>query len=665
MKKPLKITLIVLGSIVGILLLVLLLVSPIAQSYVNKNGEKLIGRKISVEKLRVNAFAGTVKIHRLAVYEEDASTQFLTFDTLDVKVSLAKLLRHEIYVDHVTLADLGVRVLQDGDRFNFSSILDHFGSEQEDEEQVEEESKPWKIGIYNIRFPHWKVYYADLQRQSEWNLKDLNINVPGVYFSGQESTDAGLSLQLADGGTLTTDLKLNLESNDFDVDLSLDHFAVSNIRSYLTDAMNVGELKGLLDAHFHVDGNLSEIMKMKIAGNLDLLDVDIRDNKNTPVLALSKLAVVVNQIVLDDNLFDIASVELAGLNSRFDLYKNGSNFERFFDVPQSAAQPEPQPDTVQPQPAKPMQLHVGRLNIHDGQFTYSDHTLHDPFNFPLSNISIQAQNLSLSGENSARIFANLPHGGHAQINWTGTLDDIKRHQHLVFNIKNLKLADISPYSVEFLGQPFEKGTFSFTSENTIRNSQLDGQNRIDLYRPEVGPRRDDVDSALHLPLKAALYVLKDKDGKVILDVPISGNLDNPEFSYMKAVWKTLGNLLVKVATSPGRALANAIGLNSDELDFIAIDPEQDDFTSEQYDQLEQLSQMIQYDPAVRVTMSHLLDSTSTPELQDKALARNQQVLAHLIQLGCDAKQISITTSLIDKPKKLGYAIVTELKETEE
>lgn len=668
MKKPLKIILIVLATIMALILLITILVSPIAQSYVNKNGEKLIGRKVEVQKLRVNVYGGSVKIHNFCVYEDDGTTPFLKFDTLDVKVRLGKLLTHEINVEHVTLADLDVRVLQNGDRFNFSSILDHFGGDEEEELEADTtEGKPWKMGFYNIRLSHWKVYYTDQQLGSEWKLKDVNIEVPGVYFSGEESTDAGLTLALADGGMLHTDVKFNLENNDFDVDLALEQFAISNVRAYLTDAMNVGELKGVLDADLHVDGNLSELMKMKIKGDLALSGVDIRDDHQTPVLALQRLGVTVNEIVLDDNLFDIAKVELAGLNSHFDLLKNGSNFEHFFDVKSSApAEKEApaKPDTVQPAPTKPMQLKVGRVDIHDGQFTYNDYTLHDRFSFPLTNINIQAENVSLSGENNARIFASLPHGGHAIIKWTGTLDDIKKHQNLVLNIKNLKLADISPYSVEYLGQPFTNGIFSFTSENTIRNSQLDGKNQIDLYRPEVGERRKDIDSALHLPLKAALYVLKDKDGKVIIDIPISGNLDNPEFSYMKAVWKTLGNLLVKVATSPGRALANALGLQGDDLEFIAIDPEQMDFTSEQFEQLESLSKMAQYDPSVRITMVQQLDQESGEQVLAKAEKRNQYVLMHMAELGCDKRQFEVRTELIENPKKTGYAISSELTETE-
>ena len=102
----------------------------------------------------------------------------------------------------------------------------------------------------------------------------------------------------------------------------------------------------------------------------------------------------------------------------------------------------------------------------------------------------------------------------------------------------------------YFGMPFREGIFSLTSTNTLNSSQLDGKNKIDIYKPTLGAKQKGVKPRLKLPVKAALYVLKDKDGKVLLEVPVSGNIDNPEFKYMKMVWKTLGNLIVKVATSP-------------------------------------------------------------------------------------------------------------------
>ena len=605
MKKWLKILIIVLASIIALIVIALMLVSPIAKNYVNNHGKELIGREIHVDKLKVNALAGRVRIYDLSVFEEDDTTPFFQFDTLDVSVKLRKLLGNELYVRHITLAHPKVRVIQDGDRFNFSSILDHFASD-ETEEEVDTTSSNWSLGFYNIRLSKGEIYYADKQLSSEWDLNDLNIKIPGVYFDGSENTDAGIALQLADGGTLRTDASINMDNNDFKVDLQLEKFAISNVKAYLTDAMNVGKMDGLLDAAIIARGNLSDIMKMVISGNLSLGNVDIKDNKGNDVVALNKLSIDINGINLDDNMYDIKSVILNGLSSHFDMYANDNNFSRLFDTGAPSA-PAQETTTEEDTPSaaaaesKPLKFKVANFEVNDAQFTYNDYTLPDPFSFPVKKLNIKAENLTSSGDNNARLFAQLPHGCVAMIKWHGNIDDWKKNQYLSLNIKNLQLKDLSPYAVAYLGCPFTDGTFSFTSENSIHFSQLDGRNKLDLFNPEVGEKRADVEPEVKIPLKAALYILKDKDGRVEFDVPVAGNIDSPEFSYMKIVWKTLGNLLVKVATSPFRAVGKALGMSGD-LDFLAYNPLEVHFNSEQYSTLNKIAEVLQYDTSLIVTL---------------------------------------------------------------
>ncbi|MBQ6955957.1 MAG: DUF748 domain-containing protein [Bacteroidales bacterium] len=608
MKKWFKILIIILSSVIVVLALALMLVSPVAKSYVNSHGKELIGREVHVDKLKVNALAGRVRIYDFTVYEDDGTTEFFRFDTLDVSVKLRKLLGNELYVRHITLAAPRVRVVQDGNRFNFSSIIDHFASDEPKEEEKDTTPSNWSLGFYNIRLSDGEVYYADSKLSSEWDLKNLNIKIPGVYFDGSENTDAGVALQLADGGMLRTEASINMDNNDFAVDLQLEKFAISNVKAYLSDMMNVGKMEGLLDASLAAKGNLSEIMKMVITGNVSLGGVDIRDTKDNQVLALSGLAVDLNSINLDDNLFDINTLTLTNLSSHFDRYSDGSNFSRLFDTKKktvadtnAVAADAPVADTGSAEPGKPMKLKVGKFAIVDADFTYNDYTLPDPFSFPVKKLNVTAENLTTSGDNNAKLFAQLPHGGVAVLRWHGNIDNWKQSQNLVLNIKNLQLKDLSPYAVAYLGSPLTDGTFSFTSENTIRRSQLEGRNKIDLFNPEVGEKRSDVEPQVKVPLKAALYILKDKDGRVDIDVPVSGNIDSPEFSYMKIVWKTLGNLIVKVATSPFRAVGKALGMSGD-LDFIAYNPLQASFGSEQYSTFNKIAEVLQYDTNIMITL---------------------------------------------------------------
>ena len=673
MKKGLRITLVVVGIIVVLLLLVSLLAGPIAKGYVNKNAEDLLGRKAHVEHVGLNLFTGHVAVRGLTVYEENGTDAFAGFDTLDVAVSLLRMIGKEIYVRHITLAGLDVKVLQRDTVFNFSSMLDHFSSDEPEEEKDTTPSS-WIINLHNIRLANGTVYYADLERGSHWGLKDLNLIVPDFCIGGEDNTGAGLTLALADGGQLTADGEYNAASNDFAATLSLAHFSLNQVLPYLSDQARIGEIKGLLNIDAKVMGNLSHIMDMEIVATANINGVDILDEKEASVATLSHLGVDLNRIVLSQNLFDIAKVELEGLNMRYEVFADSSNtLSRLMIKPagdaagtetagtdtDSSSNAMPAGDAAGAG-SSPMKLRVGHLSLTDINVTYADHSLPDEFEFPITKLRIEADEITTSGHNSAKLFATLPHGGVAMANWSGSISDWKSYQSLRLNIKNLHLTDLSPYLVAYLGQPFTDGIFSFTSYNTIRGSQLDGMNRIDIYKPSVGDRRKDVKGAKKLPLKAALYVLKDKDDKVLLDVPIAGDIDNPEFNYMKLVWKTLGNLLVKVTTSPVRALA---GNKGDGELFIAVTPEETDFTSEQFYSIDRVAEMAKMDENIILHLELQTLPTADSTIVRNHQRRNMILKHHLTESGIPEEQIVITTAEPNAElKREGYSVSTTLKE---
>ena len=664
MKKPLKITLIIVGVIIGLVLIVALLVSPVATAYVNKNGEKLVGRKLTVDHISANILTGHVAIKGLKLYEDDATTEFVTFDLLDVKARLLRLLVQDVYISHITLENPNVRLVQNGSRFNFQSMIDHFKSDDEDEDDDDTPSK-WKLYFYNIKLSEGVVQYRDIERGSNWRLKGLNLDVPGFCIGVDQATDAGLSVELADGGRVHADAKYNMESNDFEAMLDLDAVNLVVAEPYITEVLNVTGVKGNLDAHLRAEGNLDRATEMDIRGRVDLTGLDLPTGGGNSFASCGRTSVTVDRINIHDNIFAIDSVRISGLAGRFDRYADGNNYTRLSVKKdrQTAGGGQQTADSGQQETAKkPLNITVKHIQVSDSKLTYTDQTLADVFEFPMTAISIVTENFSLTGDNNAVVKASLPGGGSLHIRWNGNIMDWKKHQDLVLRIKGLDLTRVSPYSVAYLGRPFTDGTFSFVSHNTVNNSQLEGKNRIDIYKAEVGKKRKDVDAQVKIPFKTALYILKDKDDKILLDVPVKGDIDSPEFSYMKLVWKTIGNLFVKVATSPIRAIGEAMGLGNSP-DFIKIDPQQRDFTSEQYHQFADLAKIVKENENIRLVLEQQVDSTSDEQMLERYARRNETVLQYMTgQEGVSPEQVSVSTTMSAGLKQSGYAVLSETME---
>ena len=668
MKKSLNIIFIVFAVCAALVVLTVvfgtLFGGCVAKNYVNSHGEELLGRKASVERVGVNLFTGHVSVRDLAVYEDNGTDVFAGFDSLDVGVSLLRLIGKTVYVRHITLAGLNVGIVQDGSHFNFSSIIEHF---QQDTVERDEDTTPsdWVVSMHNIRLLRGQLNYTDVRKNSHWGFNQMDVHVPDFTIGGEDHTDAGLTLAFADGGSLTADVKINPRDNHFDAELGLQGFALDQVKPYLVDVAYIDEVKGHLALNAAASGRLDSMAAVSLAVKASLDGVDVRDKQHASVASLRHLGVDVPRVVINKNYFDINKVELKGLTARYELFADSTNtFSRLLRQPDTAsAQADStaaaQPETTAPaSPAPPLKLRVGKLLVEDVNFTFVDHTLPDRFEYAVRDLQLSADNLTTAGMNNARLLATLPSGGKAIVNWEGNISDWKEYQRLRLNIKGLHLTDLSPYMVAYFGMPFTDGIFSFTSFNTINHSKLRGDNRIDIFKPTLGESRSDVKPQLRLPVRAALYILKDKDEKVLLPVPVSGNIDSPRFNYFKLVWKTLGNLIVKVVTTPTRALDSMMVDDEGRL-FIPVDADERDFTSEQFYQIDKVADVAKMDENLVLHLNLVTRTGHSDKVLENNERRNKILQRHLVDLGVPEKQIVITTAEPDKAvKKEGYVVTT-------
>ncbi|MBR5027702.1 MAG: AsmA family protein, partial [Bacteroidales bacterium] len=153
--KALKITLIVVGILLFLILLLSVLVSPIAKSYIEKHSVELIGRQITMDKLRVNIFNASVKIEGCHISEQDLKTDFIYFDTLKVAIRPFKLISKEVNIRYITLAGPDIKIINEGERFNFTDLL-----ELGDTTDTDTTASEWAIGIYNINLHSGRITYT-------------------------------------------------------------------------------------------------------------------------------------------------------------------------------------------------------------------------------------------------------------------------------------------------------------------------------------------------------------------------------------------------------------------------------------------------------------------------------------------------------------------------
>ncbi len=413
-----------------------------------------------------------------------------------------------------------------------------------------------------------------------------------MYF-GNKNSDIGVNLKFKDGGSLALNAKYNMHTTDYNLNINLQNFALNNILPYLQQSMNISEISGLLSSKLNLKGDFNHVMDFQLKGNVGAKNFAMLDNMKRNVVSIQNFHTDIDEVSLSKNKYHISKVSIDALKSQFDLYKDSTNNFTHLMKP-SKEEPEPEQtkiDTTKSSSQPKMDFIIKELIVENSSLLFNDQSIQTPLAYPIENISIKSNNFTLDKENQLELSASLSKSGKVNINWKGFADGIANHN-LKIVINNLNLNDFSPYSLEYFARPLSNGNLSFTSQNIITNYNLKGTNKLDIYKCEVGEKNQTVSAEYgNVPLKLGLYVLKDRKDKIVLDLPVKGNVNSPEFSYKKLIFKTLINLLVKVATSPISLVAEQLGFDPEALSRIPLEPFEREFTSEQFDKFKQLSEI--------------------------------------------------------------------------
>ena len=125
-------------------------------------------------------------------------------------------------------------------------------------------------------------------------------------------------------------------------------------------------------------------------------------------------------------------------------------------------------------------------------------------------------------------------------------------------VRDLELAPLTPYSVKFTGHGIERGKLSMDVSYRVQpDGQLNASNNIVLNQLSFGEKVEG--STASLPVKLAVALLADRNGVIDINLPISGSLNDPQFSLGSVILKVIVNLITKAITAPFTLLASAFG----------------------------------------------------------------------------------------------------------
>lgn len=628
MRKLLKICAIVAACIIALLLIVEWIGSPIARQVIQNNSVSWIGREVTIDRLHINPFLGSIRIKGLrcsdAVSDTADAGNFISFGELYVQTSLFRLIGKNLYLRHIHLSDFEVNVWSNDTCFNFSDIPQRFASHDTLPEQPTDTTpSAWRISLNDIRLHAGRLSYADRKRDNRWAIENVNLIVPGLYF-GDKQTDAGLSLDLPDGaGNLRLRGAYNMSSNDYSVIADIKDIDLSQLEPVVKEKLNIHSLQAWLNGHLVASGSLDEIMGVRVHGNIAMRDLDITDHHRNTILAMREMDVQVREICPGTQVFRFDTIALDSITLNFERNKGYTTLSRLLgqeDTEEDDELPDELEETdfydisdtlqpVQEEPAplperRPTKLFVKQFSLRNTAVHYTDKSLFSRFNYDITGIRAAAKDMTLDGDNHLVINGFLPNGGSFMANWRGGMDFKRDNVRIIAMLKNVQLEDLSPWVEYLFAYKVKGGTLSLASDNTIRRGRIDATEKIDIHDFKLGKKNERLKAELKaVPLKLGVELLTDINGNIALNVPVTGDINSPKFSLGKIIGRTIGNILLKATAAPFVAIAQASDKDAGDLTQLELNLLQPDFSLEQYKKLDLLASMLKDHDDLALTLT--------------------------------------------------------------
>lgn len=539
--------------------------------------------------------------------------------------------------------------------------------------KTEPNPSAWDVKLTRLALQNAALHIEDQTTPEavKLDLENLGLELSKLSLDTQRALPLKLAFKVKQGGSFNLDGKLTPATLNADFKVKLNELALLPFAPYINQAAMLKLNAGQVNTGGQLSLKQGASFEYKGGFSVDKLDIT-EEEGGQPFLAWHSL--LSNSLTVGNHGLHMAELQIHQPKSKFIIYEDRSiNIKRILrDQPQQQAQAASStPAAAKPAANKKAQagnhkanasktslasskvdattqssqqvsvpssapsnesgradfaVAVDRIRLDQAELEFADLSLRPQFGTYIHSLSGVINGLSSEPRSTAQVeldgkvdeFGSARIRGALQPFQATEFTDLK----LVF--RNLEMNRLTPYSGKFAGRRIDEGKLSVDLEYKIKQRKLAGANKFIINKLKLGDKVDS-DDAVNLPLDLAIALLEDSNGVIDLDLPVSGSLDDPEFSYGKVVWKALVNVLGKIVTSPFRALGNLLGLGSDKLDALVFDTGSAKLAPPEQEKLQALSKALAQRPNLTLSIAPVIDEKRDARALQEQYVRNQVI----------------------------------------
>ena len=474
-------------------------------------------------------------------------------------------------------------------------------------------------------------------------LVDIDFSLDDFILADDAVSPFQISGRFELGGEFTFDGKVQLlPMLDLAGTLNVNGLALVLAEPFVQRFANVRVDSGSLSAKGELRSGPDDPLTYTGSARIDALDIGERDGGND-VVGWQALAIDEINFRLGERFLKLSILRLDQPSARVFIAEDRSTNLGKLLVDQPSA-----PDAAPGNETGSFDIVIDGIRLDGGVLAFTDRSLPLPFATRVQKLKGGISWLSSGQEEPARVDLVGQVAEYGQVRINGELNPwsplTRARINLVFD--NLDIPEFTPYVVRFAGRRIAAGRADLDLRYVLDNGRLDASNHIVLRDLKLGERFEHPD-ATNLPLTLVIALLKDSDGVIRVDIPVKGDVNDPEFSFGPAIRQALTDILQSIVSSPFDLLANLVNGDPDELAKVAFTPGSSEIVPPQREDLDQLRAALNKRPELAVE----LPAPYAPDADRPALQRQQALAAmveRLHQAGIDVANPSLKAAETSK-----------------
>jgi outer membrane protein OmpA-like peptidoglycan-associated protein len=431
------------------------------------------------------------------------------------------------------------------------------------------------------------------------------------------------------------------------LDLDVKDLPITPFQHYFTDVLNVTISSGLASAKGKLELTPpldDRKLALDYKGNAAITNLRMQDKQTAtdflrwrtldlagiqaklggrPQVALEKVTLsnfYARAILSDKGRLNLQDIVVSDAQEQGSITDDGKKDSKPASTGSSRKTVSAAPVTPPAAPADAPIVRVGQVVLEGGNINYTDNFVKPNYTANMTGLSGSIGQISSEKPQPAPVNISGKIDNDAPLQISGSLNPLFKPMYLDLkaSANGVQLPRLTPYSAKYAGYPITKGKLSMDVQYKIENDKLVAQNDLRIEQLSFGERVDSPD-ATNLPVMLAVSLLKDRDGNINLNLPISGSLSDPEFSVGGIIVRVFVNLIVKAVTSPFALIGSMFRPDEHigELRYIEFSPGSSEVTDEVRKKLDALGYALHERPGIKLDITGRVD----PQVDDQGLRR--------------------------------------------